>query len=182
MNKALIAAVIAFGSVSMAHAADDADAAAQGQGKITFKGSIIDSPCSIAPGFDDQTIDLGEISKAALESVKGQSKPKNFSIQLENCSFGTPAARNKVQVTFSGAKSVAANGLLGITGTAKGASLAITDGSGALIELDTPTKGQTLKNGNNSLTFAAYLQADGASAGITEGDFQAVAEFTLEYS
>lgn len=175
LNKTLLTAVIAFGSASMAHAAD------QGHGKVTFTGSIIDAPCSIAPESIDQTVDLGQISNAALAN-SGQSTPRNFDIKLEDCSFGTKAAKNKVQVTFSGMESVAGNGLLGITGNAKGASVAITDGTGTVIELGKPTKEQTLQDGNGTLTFAAYMQGDGASATITEGDFQAVTDFTLAYN
>ena len=175
MKKAMLASVILLGMSSLANAAD------QGSGKVTFTGSIIDSPCSITPESVDQTVDLGQISKVALENG-GKSTPRNFSIDLENCSFGTPAATNKVQITFTGMESAANNGLLGITGTASGASVAITDGSGAVIELGQPSKEQALQDGNNSLSFAAYVQGDGASATITEGDFQSVADFTLAYN
>lgn len=86
-------------------------------------------------------------------------------------------------------ESAANNGLLGITGTAKGASVAITQGDGEIIKLGEPTKEQVLQNGNNTMNFAAYMQGDGgtgAGAGssdtITEGEFQAVADFTLAYN
>lgn len=175
MNKKMLAAVIALGMSSMAHAAD------MGHGKVTFTGSIIDAPCSISPDSIDQTVDLGQISNAALKDG-GKSAPRNFSIDLENCSFGSPAAKNKVSLTFTGMQSAAANGLLGITGTARGASVGITDGSGAVIELGKATTAQTLQDGKNTLSFAAYMQGDGASATITEGDFQAVTDFTLAYN
>lgn len=175
LNKTLLAAVIAFGSASMAHA----DA---GHGKVTITGSIIDAPCSIAPESIDQTVDLGQISNVALKDG-GQSTPRNFAIQLEDCSFGTPAAKNKVQVTFTGMESAAGNGLLGITGNAGGASIAITSADGEVIKLGAPTKAQTLQDGNNTLSFAAYMQGDGgADAVVTEGDFQAVTDFTLAYN
>ncbi|WP_447885651.1 fimbrial protein [Serratia fonticola] len=175
LNKIMMATVVAFGLSSVAHAAD------QGHGKVTFTGSIIDAPCSIAPESIDQTVDLGQISNAALKD-SGQSTPRNFDIKLENCTFGSPAAKNKVAVTFTGMESAAGNGLLGITGNAKGASVVITDGSGTPIKLGVPTKEQTLQDGNNMLSYAAYMQGDGASATITEGDFQAVADFTLAYN
>lgn len=175
MKKAMLASVILLAMSSVANAAD------QGSGKVTFTGSIIDAPCSITPESADQTVELGQISKVALEDG-GKSTPRNFSINLENCSFGTPAANNKVQITFTGMESAANNGLLGITGTASGASVAITDGSGAVIELGKPSKDQTVQDGNNTLSFAAYVQGDGASATITEGDFQSVADFTLAYN
>lgn len=175
LNKIVLAVSLALGMASFANAAD------QGHGKVTFTGSIIDAPCSIAPESIDQTVELGQISNAALKD-SGQSTPKNFDIKLENCLFGTPAVKNKVQVTFTGMESVGSKGLLGITGNAKGASVAITRADGQIIELGKPTKEHTLQDGNNTLRFAAYMQGDGASAAITEGDFQAVADFTLAYN
>lgn len=181
LNKNVLVAVAALGLASMASMANAAD---QGHGKVTFTGAIIDAPCSISPDSIDQTVSLGQVSNVALKN-SGKSTPRNFFINLENCDFGTPASKNKVAVTFTGMESKADNGLLGITGTAKGASIAITDGTGEVIKLGKATKAtkqQYLQNGNNTLSFAAYLQGDGASAAITEGDFQAVADFTLAYN
>ncbi len=175
LNKTMLALTMVFGVSSMAHAAD------QGHGKVTFSGSIIDAPCSINPNSIDQTVELGQISKVALQGG-GKSTPRNFTIDLENCSFGTPAAKNKVQVTFTGMESAANNGLLGITGTAKGASVAITEGDGQVIKLGKPTKAHVLQDGKNTLSFSAFMQGDGASAAISEGDFQAIADFTLAYN
>lgn len=175
LNKAFLAAAVVFGMSSVAYAAGE------GQGKVTFMGSIIDAPCSITPESDDQTVELGQISKVALLNG-GKSTPRNFSIDLENCSFGALGEKNKVSVTFTGMESAAGNGLLGITGTATGASIAIMSGDGQLITLGEPTNEQTLQDGDNTLRFAAYVQGDGASATITEGDFQAVTDFTLAYN
>ncbi|MEI4896283.1 type 1 fimbrial protein, partial [Klebsiella pneumoniae] len=45
------------------------------------------------------------------------------------------------------------------------------------------TKEQVLQDGNNTLSFAAYLQGDGDSTNVvTEGEFQAVTDFTLAYN
>ena len=175
MKKTLLAAVIALGSVSMAQAADN------GHGKVTFTGSIIDAPCSITSKTIDQTVELGQVSKVTL-AASGKTTPKNFEIGLENCTFGTADAKNKVSVTFTGMESAAKNGLLGITGTARGASIAIAQADGEVIKLGAPTKAQPLQNGISTLKFAAYMQGDGDKATITEGDFQAVADFTLAYN
>ena len=43
LNQIMLAAVMAFGVSSLAHAA----VKDQGHGKVTFNGSIIDAPCSI---------------------------------------------------------------------------------------------------------------------------------------
>ncbi|AVN35465.1 fimbrial protein [Serratia marcescens] len=175
LNKIMIAAVIAFGASSAAYAD-------QGHGTVTFTGSIIDAPCSITPETVDQTVDLGQVSNVALKDG-GKSTPRQFSIDLENCELNSSGVgkNNTVSVTFTGMESAADNGRLGITGTAQGASIAITDGAGQVIELGKPTKAQELQNGNNTLSFAAYLQGDNASAGVVPGDFQSVADFTLAY-
>lgn len=175
MKKSMLTAALILGMASMAHAQD------QGHGKVTMTGAIIDAPCSIAPESVDQTVELGQISNVALKNG-GKSTPRNFSINLENCTFGTPAAKNKVAITFTGMESVAKNGLLGITGTAQGASVAITSGDGQLIKLGQPTTAQLLQDGKNTLNFAAYVQGNGDEAVITEGEFQSVADFTLAYN
>ena len=169
LNKIVIAASLAFGMISAAHAVD------QGHGTVTFTGSIIDSPCSIDPDTIDQTVNLGQVSSVALED-SGTSEPKNFEIRLEGCSLSTAKT---VTTTFTGAEG--ANGLLGMTGTAKGASIAITDGASNVIKLGEPTPAQTLQDGNNTLLFSAYLKGDGASAAIVPGDFTSIADFTLNY-
>ncbi|WP_028715591.1 fimbrial protein [Pantoea ananatis] len=161
--------------------ASTAYAAKQGEGKITFTGSIIDAPCTISQDSIDQTVNLGQVSNVAL-SGGGKSTPKHFSIDLKGCSFGTPAAKNKVAVTFTGAESSAVKGLLGITGSAQGAGVALTKGDGQMVKLGEPTTAQTMQNGNNTLDFAAYLQGATASNAIVPGDFTSVANFTLAYN
>lgn len=187
LNKIMMATIVALGMSSIAHAEEPEEptnpivrAADQGSGKINFKGSIIDAACSINPESIDQTVDLGQVSKAALQDG-GKSTPRNFTIDLENCTFGKEA-KNKVTVTFSGMESDANNGLLGTTGAAKGASIAITDGSGQVISLNKPTKPQELQEGNNTLAFSTYLQGDGDDAALVEGNFIAVADFKLAYN
>ncbi|HAT3516377.1 fimbrial protein [Serratia marcescens] len=179
MNKIMLAAVMAFGVSSVAHAV----VKDQGHGKVTFSGSIIDAPCSIAPESIDQTVELGAISNVALKGG-GKSTPRNFQIKLENCELTSkdPGKNNTVSLTFTGSTSAVDSDLLGITGTAKGAGIALTDGSGSNIKLGEATNARTLQNGANTLSFAAYLQGAKASdATITPGEFQSVADFTLAY-
>lgn len=172
LNKIMLAAVMALGVSSLAHAAD------QGHGKVTFSGTIIDAPCSIAPESEDQTVKLGAISNVALKNG-GKSPSRNFEIQLENCELST---KNTVALTFTGATSTVDSKLLGISGTAQGAGIAITDKDGAQIELGKASTPHTLLNGNNTLSFAAYLQGSTASSAvIVPGEFQSVADFTLAY-
>ncbi|OKP31388.1 MULTISPECIES: fimbrial protein [Serratia] len=168
-NKTIIATVLAFGVISTANAAD------QGHGTVTFNGTIIDAPCSITNDDAKQVVELGQISAAQLADG-GTSIPKNFSIKLQSC---TLAAMKTITATFTGA--AGADGRLGVTGTAQGASIALTDGANTVIKLGQASKPQSLQEGNNTLVFSAYLKGDGAAATIKPGDFTSIADFTLAY-
>lgn len=177
LNNVAVAMLMAFGLTAGA-----ANAADQGHGKVTFTGTVVDAPCSIHPDSIDQTIALGQISSAELKTGK-PTTARSFDIKLENCSFGTSATKNKVAITFTGMESDAVAGLLGTTGSAKGVAVAITDGSGKVVELGKPSKAQQLQQGNNTLSFSAYAQGQTGDTGIiTEGDFRAVTDFTLAYN
>ncbi len=111
LNKIVLATVMTMG-LGMASVANAAD---EGQGKITFTGSIVDAPCSITAGSADQTIPLGAISNIALAANGGTgvSAAQPFSIELVNTleqgewfSFSysaTPPAIKAVPVKRSGA-------------------------------------------------------------------------------
>ncbi|QZY66534.1 type 1 fimbrial protein (plasmid) [Providencia rettgeri] len=156
-------------------------AADMGHGKVNFKGSIIDAPCSISPDTIDQTVELGQISNMALVDG-GKSNPRSFDIALENCDV--TALTKGVQLTFSGAAASfdKTNKTLGIVGTGSGAGVQITNGSGNIITLGTPTPFQNVQDGNNTLRFSAYLMGNGGDIKtITAGEFSSVADFTLSY-
>ncbi|MEX5760539.1 fimbrial protein, partial [Providencia hangzhouensis] len=145
------------------------------------KGSIIDAPCSISPDSIDQTVELGQISNVALVNG-GKSSPRSFDIALENCDM--TGFDKGVQLTFSGAAASFdnTNKTLGIVGTGAGAGVQITNGSGNIITLGTPTPFQNIQDGNNTLRFSAYLVGNGGDIKtITAGEFSSVADFTLSY-
>lgn len=175
MRKIILGALISSAMCSSVFAAD------AGNGRINFTGAIIDAPCSIAPESVDQTVDLGQVSNVALADG-GKSTPRPFEIALENCDVSSLS--NGVSLTFTGAAASfdTTNKILGIVGTAAGAGIQITSGSGKVVELATPTAYQTLQNGNNTLLLSAYLMGNGGDIStITPGDFTSVANFTLDY-
>ncbi|WP_077295375.1 fimbrial protein [Yersinia proxima] len=172
-SKALLATTILSTFAFTAQAADS------GSGTVTFTGSIIDAPCSITPESSDQTVDLGQISSASLVN-KGTSTPRNFSIELEKCDITT---MKNVAITFTGSTDNTDPALLGITGTAKGAGVVITDGSGSTIKLGQASAAHTLGADNNTLIYSAYLQGNSATVGsVVPGEFTSVANFTLAYN
>lgn len=182
MNKIVMAMVMAsgisaFGAMAVDPVVDPVKATDQGSGNITFTGSIIDAPCSITPESSNQTVDLGQVSNSLLAKA-GTSTPRNFTIDLEKCDTTT---KKNVVITFGGSKDVENDKLLGITGTAKGAGIALTDGSGTQITLGVPSAARGLLAGNNKLNFSAYLQGNKADGSVTPGEFSSVANFTLTY-
>lgn len=183
LNKIMLIAALSLGISSVVHAADPVPPAPPkfgGGGTVTFTGSIIDAPCSIAAGSEELAVPLGQISKVALKNG-GQSKARTFSISLENCEVGE-TDKNKVFYLFSGPDSSTVEDMLAITGAA-GAGVVITDGDNKVLTLGKMSdKPQKLVSGNNTLTFSAYLKGDGSEdAKITEGEFSATADFKLYY-
>lgn len=151
----------------------------QGHGQIKFTGSIIDAPCSITPDSSNQNVYLGQVSALSLKDG-GKSTPVPFSISLEKCDTVT---KKSVAATFTGAEK---GDLLGITGSAKGAGIVLTDGSGSVIKLGTTTSAQAIMDGSNSLSFSAYLQGsmgeDGKTAAtVVPGEFTSTANYALSY-
>jgi type 1 fimbria pilin len=180
-NKIVTALIFASGMTAFgANAASDA-----GAGRVDFRGSIIDAACSIDPDSSVIDVNLGQIASAQLDK-EGSSTPVNFEISLKNCQLsggddqGTRAAKNTVSVTFGGSSANATNDLLGITGDASGAGIAMTDGSGDRITLGKATPARSLIEGDNTLGFSAFLVGL-KGADIQTGNFASTADFTLAY-
>ena len=191
LNK--LASVLALGlsmaAISNVYAVDDV--ANQGQGKITFTGSIIDAACSISPETSDQEVSLGQIAASQLAD-NGTSKPVNFEIDLQHCTTNSTTSEGTdgkdvvtttapaVTVTFGGSPAVEGdNTWFGITGTASGAGVVITDASSNKIPVGGTTTARELIEGDNTMGFSAYLQGLGDK--VTTGEFTSIADFTLAY-
>lgn len=179
MNAKTIALIIGTSLI-----VNTAYAVNEGEGKITFTGSIIDAPCSIEPGSLDQTIPLGAVSSVVLSENgnTGVSTPQAFNIELKNCVIAQSGTKDKVSVTFSGAASSYDATSLGLIGTAEGAYILMSQADGAKVTLNTPTATQKVTNGaNNTLSFTAALKGGGAGAVIKPGSFQVPTNFVLSY-
>lgn len=192
LNK--LASVLALGlsmaAISNVYAVDDV--ANQGQGKITFTGSIINAACSISPETSDQEVSLGQIAASQLAD-NGTSKPVNFEIDLQHCTMNSTTSEDEngkptvtttapsVKVTFGGSPAIEGdNTWFGITGTASGAGVVITDASSNKIPVGGTTEmARELIEGDNTLGFSAYLQGLGDK--VTTGEFSSIADFTLAY-
>ncbi|MCY1700956.1 fimbrial protein [Lelliottia sp. SL45] len=173
MKNTIIALAVAMSFVSGA-----SQAAGQGSGTVTFTGTVIDAPCSIAPESADQTIDLGQIALAGLSNAtfNGSSTPVPFNIQLNDCTLGTIQTST---TTFAG--TAGSPGMLATSGTAKGISVGLNEGDGTALPVGTESKAFTLAEGSNTLEFSAYVQGNGTLDKPKAGDFTAVATFEMAY-
>ncbi len=81
MIKSVIAGAVAMAVVSFG--VNAALTTPQGQGRVTFNGTVVDAPCSISQKSADQSIDFGQLSKSFLQAG-GVSKPMNLDIELGN--------------------------------------------------------------------------------------------------
>lgn len=172
--KKIILATLVSSLISASALAVDA-----GHGTVKFTGSIIEAPCSIAPGAENQEIPLGQVSNVILKAG-GASSAQPITIQLEGCNL---EGDNEVTVTFAG--SAAMNGttatdFLQIIGEAKGAAVKLMDESGATIKVNSGYV-QKYIAGDQTLKFQAALQGlDGET--VVPGEFYALTKFTLTYN
>lgn len=174
MNKILLSVALSSALVTGAHATD------MGHGKLTFKGSVIDAPCSIDAKSLDQTIQLGAISKNQLASG-GKSTPVPFEIQLHDCDAATA---DKASITFNGTAGDKAAGLdsgFAVSGQGAGVGVILADLGGTVIKPGVKTALPALNGGDNELMFQAYVQGSSASDGVVPGNFASIANFMMDY-
>ncbi|EBU0430671.1 fimbrial protein [Salmonella enterica] len=187
LTIALAAAGMMYGT--SVYAVDPPATGPFGSGKITFTGTITNSPCNIAPGDDAITVPFGQISYRKLNAADATTKSEPFTIHLQNCAFdpdatkaGSAGKMSKVTVSFSGTGDTTHHAYVS-TGSAQhvGVQLLKSDNS-TIIEPNTPmpdADAQQLQAGNNELNFFARLIA--LTDAATPGDVNASVTYTLKY-
>lgn len=143
---------------------------------VDFSGTLVADPCQVDVDSEDQIVDFGAIpSKTFISHL--QSAPETFHILLRDCDL---ALGNKVSVTFYGNRDTAESSLFAVTGEARGIALAITDSDGMPVTPDGAQTWRPLAEGDVQLTWQARVQSTAGSA-VTEGEFQSVVTFSLQY-
>ncbi|EAT7174481.1 fimbrial protein [Salmonella enterica] len=193
MRNKIILAMAAAGMMygASVFAADTTPTAGPfGSGKITFTGTITNSPCDIAPGDDAITVPFGQISYRKLNTANATTDSKPFTIHLQNCAFdpntpdtaGSAGKMSKVTVSFSGAANTSKKAYA-TSGIAQHVGVQLLKSDNAtIIDPNTPMPdgdAQQLQAGNNELNFFARLIA--LDNGVTPGDFNASVTYTLKY-
>ncbi|ANI29817.1 fimbrial protein [Yersinia entomophaga] len=173
MKKLLLTAVIAASFSAAVHAAPPA---AGSPGTIRFEGEIVTGACGIDSNSLDQTVNLGQVPSHLFTAKGDRSTAAKFDIVLTDCD--TTTSKNAT-VTFTGAGHQENSELLGVTGAATHVGIRLQAGNNEYLALGTATKPIMLSNGDNRLQFSAMYEA--TDAGVTAGDADSTAQFTVNY-
>lgn len=148
-------------------------------GTIRFTGSITDQACNIDAGTADMSVDLGTISKSAINGATGiKSAPTRFTLNMNSC----PSTVSGATVKFDGTPDNDNSDLLMVdneTGAATGVGIEIADKNGTSIPLHTASMNYTLTEGTNSLDFIARYVSTKNS--VTVGPANGTSQFTINY-
>ena len=155
-------------------------AASHGHGRVSMKGSIIDSACAISTDESDQTISMGSIPISQLLN-EGHGVEVPFQIHLINCTLhsdSTPNSRWKgVNISFFG--QISGDHWFAMQGSASGEALAIEDSEGELIVPTKQLPDVDLTSGDMVLKYRMRVEANHNT--LHPGSFHTVIKYFMEY-
>ncbi|ENH6240017.1 fimbrial protein, partial [Salmonella enterica subsp. enterica] len=169
-----------------------------GSGKVTFTGTITNSPCDIAPGDDNLTVNFGQISYRKLKAAGAADTQdvKPVTIHLQNCSFdpdtsssGTKnpvGAMSMVSVAFTGTADTGDTAYANTPGSgmATGAGVQLLNSDLKPLKPSELVKGTTpqqLQTGDNQINLFAQLINLGAADSVVPGNISIPLNYTLTY-
>lgn len=192
VNKLVLAACVAGCMTSGAWAAAPTGVD-YGHGTLHFTGSVINSPCSIAPGDEDIDVPLGQVANKVLETGAGYSLTQPITIHLQNCDLTAHAgatsgtgtvdypAFSKVSVQFAGSADAKNADLYANTGTAQGVGIRLMDTMAGNLPLtaNAASADHGLTSGDNMLKFGARLEKNGDA--VATGTVAADVTYAMNY-
>ncbi|MGK7286082.1 fimbrial protein [Buttiauxella agrestis] len=176
-KKALPAALLALVLTSV-------PSVSKANSQVDFDGTLVEDPCTLAVGEkgDNIVADFGTIIDKYLYT-NGHSPQQRFTILLQDCDT---SLGNTVSFIFRGTEDSDQPGLLMLdtTSGAKGVAVAITNADGTLLPLNEASKLVNLNDGDNQISFLAFIQASSTAItnnAIVLGEFSATATFEMVY-
>lgn len=143
-------------------------------GTVNFKGSVVDSACTVNVATQSQSVDFGAVGKSGFTGDKSVTATKKFPITLDSCAVTT---YKKVTVRFDGTQD--GDNLKLTAGGATGLAVQLLNPDGTPLAMGTDSAVNDLSTGSNSINFGArYIQN---AATVTTGAANAQAQFTLSY-
>lgn len=175
MKSLAMATVMALGFASAANAAD------VNSGRVTFTGTVLDTPCDLEAGDkgSDVKVKFNQLSKSQLNAGNPVKKP--FTISLTNCDLTGKTA----SIIFTSPSQAASGDFLNTGIDNLGIKLELAHMGGDL-KFGT-AKDLTGLNvtGTNDLEFSAvaYRTNDGTDPDdlVSEGSFEAISNFVISY-
>jgi len=151
------------------------------ENNMFFYGTLTNEPCTLAP--EDQTVDVdfeSIVNKDLYLNARTAGRP--FTLHLQNCSVQD---KPKVSVTFTGNESSLFPGLLlPAGGVERGVMIGIESDNGKLVMINKSWPIGELVEGENNLSFKAYLVATPeakVSRSIALGPLTASVTFEFSY-
>lgn len=152
---------------------------AQGWGRVSMQGAIIDTACAIELGNRDQTIDMAVVPIADIIR-DGQGGGKSFVINLNNCELQHSAHQlpdwKNFQVTFDGD---AEGDSFKVQGSASGIALQISDIIGNIVKPGKPLPLENIIPGNMTLNYTIKLVKNNHA--LKSGEYSSSIRFKLNY-
>lgn len=150
---------------------------------VKFSGTLVALPCSIPESEQQIFVHFGTVN--AHDLYLGQKMPRvNFTLHLNDCD---PTIAGKMSVKFTGTEDVALPGFLGLESSqssATGIAIGLEKIDGKKISLNESTSTYVLVQGNNELSFRAYILGEPDALKyrmIQMGSFKAMAVMELNY-
>lgn len=188
MNKALLStamvAALGFAAIGTASAAD---------GKITFKGKIEDTTCSVTGGTGTDgvaqnfIVTLPTVSKSTLAAAGSRAGDTQFSVVVGGAGQTGCTDGKVVKVKFEGAQSPvdAATGRLKNTvaaGNAAVVQVGLLNDAKADINLIDNTNSPTATIASNTATLSYWAQYYAPATGVTAGLVDTFAMYSVVYN
>lgn len=160
-------------------------------GVIHVSGSLTENPCRLAMESSNQSVSLGNITRAELNNAGGSANPVPFQIELLDClevhsELQNAQTGSKVWSTIEPAVKVRfvapsvpqyAN-IIRVNG-AEGMGLRVTNVAGQILPIDKDSNPMLIASGQNQLTY--YISAIKTSGPLIPGAFSALIAFEMLY-
>ncbi len=149
---------------------------------IHFSGALVAEPCKLPDADTDIHLDFGTVIEKYLYQYQ-RTKSQPFSIHLNDCD---PSLMNSVSVMFQGTADTELTQMLALdtSSTAKGVAIGLELKDGTPLAVNKSSPFTELSQGNNTLDFNAYVQAQPTTIvnkTLVAGDFTAISTFILAY-
>lgn len=121
MNKKKLVFCMGIALSSIFSTTSFAAVTGNGSGVVHFTGLIQDATCGIQTGDDNQTVNLGTVSKSEFKNIGSTTAGVRFSVHLIDCPAGV-ASNGKVALRFDGSQDSTNNDLLKVSTITSGAT------------------------------------------------------------